>query len=171
MSVFAPGTGGTLKSVTNPAALFEAARLLDTNENARNMANTGVSPKNNITVSIDFGTRVASLAASIPAVFTLDASGNIVVNAVDYLGSTFSAVTPGVGGDAKGTDSPSLFVEIAQMLAAKEKLVTPVEDQPNNVQIILEAETQAIVITATLPINTAGDASGAVIVSAVDYLL
>lgn len=167
MSVFTPGASG-LDSTTKPAALFEAARLLDASENARNGANPGVAPKQNITVSIDFSTRVAAIAATIPIAFGLDNAGKILVDTIDYLSAPYSTFV--AGGDVKSVDTPSLFVEVAQILAAAEKAVTPVDDQPNNVSITVDAETQSVTVSANLPITTSSTTTGEVVIAAVDYL-
>lgn len=170
MSVFAPGTGGSLKATNLPKALLEAAILLDQAENNRNGANPSLTPKQNITVSVDMGTRVAAVAATIPASFSTNENGAIVVDASDYLGASYSSFTPGTGGDLTSTDRPSALVEVAQKLASAEKAVTPVDDQPNNVTITFEQETQSITISASLPVTTSTDADGSLVVDAVDYL-
>ena len=167
-SVFAPGSGGSLKSTTQPAAFLETASWLDKCENDRNSANPGITPKQNITVSIDLGTKVATIAATIPAAFSVDSTGNLVSNASDYIGATYS-VFAGGGGALKSTDAPSAFVEMAAILAASEKAVVPAEDQPNNIQLTIEQETSSIVVSAVLPITAATAATGEIVIAAVDY--
>lgn len=168
-STFDPGTGGTLKSTDLPGAFFELARFLDACESARNGANPGITPKQNITVSVDFGTKTAVVAAAIPAAFTIDTAGKLVTDASDYLGTIYSEFKPG-GGSLKSTDAPSALVEMAGLLAAAEKAVTPVDDQPNNIQLVIDQETGAITVSATLPITTSTTAGGDVVIAAVDYL-
>lgn len=167
-SVFAPGSNGTLKAVTLPSALFEMARVLDAAENSRNGANPGIAPQQRIAVSVDFGTRVAAIAATLPVAFTLDNNGKMVVDASDYLGAPYSEFVPG-GGDLKSVDAPSAFLEVAQLVAANEKS-KPADNQPNNVQISIDAETGTATVTANLPISTSGSTNGSIVISAVDYL-
>jgi len=170
VSTFNPGTGGDLVSTNLPAAFFELARLLDAAENARNGANPGVAPKQNLTVTVDFGTRVASIAASLPITASPSASGQTQITAVDYLSPTFSAFNPGTGGTLKSTTSPSALLELGQILSNAEKAVVPAEDQPNNLQVTYDLETGTATITANLPITTSADTDGAVKVIASDYL-
>lgn len=170
MSTFAPGTSGSLKSTTLAGAVFETARLLDAAESARNAANPTLTPKQNITVTADFATRVVAIAATLPIATTLDSTGKAVVDATDYLGSSYSTFAPGTSGDLKSTDAPSAMLEIALKLAAAEKAVSPVDDQPNNIQVELSTETGTATITANLPITVAVDSAGAILLTAVDYL-
>lgn len=165
-SLFTPGTS-SLDSTTLPGALFEAARILDAAENARNGANPGVPAKQNISVTVDFGTRTIGISATLPIQLTQDTSGKMVVDAVDYLGTTYSAFT--AGGDVKSSDAPSAFLEVAQQVAAAEKAILPAEDQPNNVQITVDVEAGNVSIAAAIPCTTSADTDGSVIISAVDY--
>lgn len=170
MSVFTPGADGSLKATNLPAALLEAAILLDQAEASRNGANPTLAPRQNITVTADLGTRTAAISATIPAVFSTNNAGAIVVDASDYLGATYSGFTPGTGGQISSTDRPSAFIEVAQALANAEKQVLPVDDQPNNCVISFEQETQSITVSATLPITTSIDADGSLVIDALDYL-
>lgn len=169
MSVFNNG-GGTLGSSNLPAALFEIAGKLDAAETARNAAFPTLAPKQNITTTVDFGTKNIAIAATIPATFSPNASGSLVVDASDYLGSGFSGFTPGTGGTLKSTDIVSAFVELAQITSNAEKTITPIEDQPNNLQVTYDAETLTITVTASLPAVISFDANGAVLVIPVDYI-
>ena len=162
-------TGSSLTATHLPAALFEAARLLDAAENSRNAANPGIAAKQNISVTVDFGTRTAAIAATIPATFGVDTAGKLSIDASDYLGAPYSTFTVG-SGQVKSADVVSAFVEVAQYTAAAEKQITPIEDQPNNVQITMDAETTSITINANLPITTSAGTGGEVIIDAVDYL-
>lgn len=170
MSVFVPGTGGTLKSAKKPAALFEMARVLDAAENSRNGANPGIPAKQNLTVTVDFGTRTAAIAATLPITATIGVDGKPILDVSDYLGAPYSTFVPGPDGDLKSTDIPSAFLELAQIVSNAEKAVTPVDDQPNNVQITYDLEAGNVTIAGTLPITTASEADGDVVIQAVDYL-
>jgi hypothetical protein len=169
MSTFLPGTGGDLKSVTQPAALFELARLLDAQERLKNGANPGIAPKKNVSVVADFGEGVCAVTAELPIAITLDATGKPIFDATDYLGLNYGEFVPGTGGTLKSTDVPSAFLELAQLVANAENLI-PEADRPENVSITYDADTLVASVSCNLPITTAADSNGAVLVQAVDYL-
>lgn len=80
MSVFLPGTGGDLKSVTLPAALLEVAQKAQVAEQSLTV------PKNNVTVSINGEGTVATITASIPIAMVPSATtGALQITAVDYI--------------------------------------------------------------------------------------
>lgn len=170
MSVFQSGTGGALVSTTLPAALFEVSRLLISAENTRNAANSGVAAINNITANLSIDGGVASIAATIPIIATLSTSGVPTISAQNYLGSAYTGFIPGTGADVKSTNVIAAFVEIAQLLSATEKGVTPVENQPDNVQITYDLEASSATISANLPFSTTASASGNITIEALDYL-
>ncbi len=161
-------TGSSLKSTNQPAALLEACLLLDASEKARNGANPGVAPKNNMSITISSDEGVAQITASFPVAVTVLADGGIKYAATDYLGGTYAVFTP--GGDVTADTQMEAVAQIASILSATEKLVQPVEDQPNNVQVESSSESGTINITATLPISTSISATGQVQIVAVDYL-
>jgi hypothetical protein len=161
-------TGSSLKSGTIPAAFFEACLFLDSAEKARNGANPGIAPKNNMTVTISSDEGVAQITATLPVDVTVLADGGIKYGAKDYLGGIYGAFT--AGGDVTADTRMEAVVQIASILAAKEKTVQPLEDQPNNIQIESSSENGTITVTATLPISTSISAAGVVEIVAIDYL-
>lgn len=169
MSTFVTG-GGTLQSTTLPNALFEAARLLDYAETTRNASQPTLAPKQNISTTVDFATKSIAIAATIPATFAPNASGQVVVIASDYLGAPWSSFAPGTNGTLKSANAVAAFVEVAQILSNGEKVVTPIEDQPNNVQVTIDAETATITVSANLPVEIGATEAGVVTLYAVDYL-
>lgn len=79
MSVFTPGTGGTLKSTDLPGALLETAQLTQ-------IAEQGMStPKNNVSVSLNSEGTVATITAQLPVTTTVSTDGSIKVVATDYI--------------------------------------------------------------------------------------
>jgi hypothetical protein len=160
-------TASTLKSDNMPAALLEAALLVDAAEKARNGANPGVAPKNNLSVTFNSDDGTCLIAATIPADVTVS-SGGIQYAAKDYLGASYTSFT--AGGDVTATNRIAAFVQVAQILSAAEKAVTPIEDQPNNVTVDSSSETGSITVAATLPVSSAIDTNGSVLFTAVDYL-
>lgn len=169
MSSFDPGTAGTLKSVQIPAAFFEVCRALDSAENNRNGNNPGLPPRRNLSTTVSFDTGTIAVAASIPITTNIQANGSIDITAIDYLGSIYAAFSGG-GGDLNSDSLPEALLEIASLLAASEKAVTPTENQPNNVQIQIDLEAGTAVISANLPFTTLAAASGDVTIHAIDYL-
>lgn len=169
MSVFDPGTAGTLKSTQIPQAFFEVARALDAAENLRNGANPGLPPRRNLSTTISFDTGTIAIAATLPITTNILAGGSVSASVSDYLGATYSIFANGTG-DLSSDTLPEALLEIASLLAAAEKAVTPTENQPNNVQIVFDLETSSATISANLPFTTAAGTTGNVVVIAIDYL-
>ncbi|MBD2416064.1 hypothetical protein H6G80_03155 [Nostoc sp. FACHB-87] len=169
MSTFDPGDAGTLKSTQLPAALFEICRALDAAENTRNGANPGLTPRRNISTTVSFDTGTIAVAATIPVTPSIGAGGLIQLTASDYLGAPYSNFTNG-GGDLASDTLPEALLEMANLLAAAEKAVTPAENQPNNVQVQFDLETGSATISANMPFTTAAATNGDVTVHAIDYL-
>lgn len=161
-------TGSSLKSTNLPAALLEACLLLDAAEKARNGQNPGLPAKNFLTLTISSDEGLINISAALPSEVTLGTDGSIVYNAKDYLGATYSAFTP--GGAVTATTRQDAVVMLAQILSNAEKLVQPVEDQPNFVQLESSSEAGTITINATLPYSALILASGAIEITAMDYL-
>lgn len=160
-------TGSSLKSTTIPAAFLEACLLLDAAEKSRNGANPGIAPKNNVSIAISTDEGIATITAALPADVTVSATG-VLYNAKDYLGGAYAAFT--AGGDVTSTSAMDAVVQVGSLLAAAEKNIQPVEDQPNNVQVESSSEAGTITVSATLPISTTINVDGTVQVSAIDYL-
>jgi hypothetical protein len=158
----------SLKSDTLPAALLEAALLVDAAEKSRNGANPGIAAKNNISINFGSDDGTCSIAATIPVDVTVGTNGSIQYAAKDYLGSSYTTFT--AGGDVTASNRIAAFVQIAQMLSAQEKTVQPVEDQPNNITVESSSENGAITIAANLPVTATIDSAGKVTFEAVDYL-
>jgi hypothetical protein len=163
-------TGSSLSADTISAAFVESARILNDAESTRNSANPGVAPKNNVAMTADFDTRTLNITLNLPLIHSIDAtSGKSVVEAQDYLGSTYSAFTVGTG-EAKSTTKMGATLEIAQKLAAYEKLVQPETDQPNNIQISYDFEERIAAITATIPFTPSIGVDGVIQLTALDYV-
>ncbi|WGV23369.1 hypothetical protein [Halotia branconii] len=169
MSTFDPGTAGSLKSTQIPQAFFEVCRALDAAENSRNGANPGLPPRRNLSTTVSFDTGTIAVAATVPIVTSIQSDGTIKIVASDYLGSTYSAFTNG-SGDLTSTNMVAAFLEIASLLSASEKAVTPAENQPNNIQIQVDVEAGSAVVSANLPFTTASATNGDVTIQAIDYL-
>ncbi len=162
-------TGSGITATTKAAAFVEVCRLLNEAEIARNAANPGLTAKNNVTMSASFDNKTFSIAASLPIQNVLDTTGKMVLDAVDYLGTLYSVFVPGTG-QAKSTDLPSLLLEIAQILSAAEKAITPEADQPNNIQLTYDNESGVATITGNIPFTATIGAAGVVSLTALDYV-
>ncbi len=79
-AVFAPGTGGTLKTTSYSGALLELAQKL---ANAENSVTPAV---NNINITHSDEDKVSTINATIPYTSVIDASGKPVITVTDYLG-------------------------------------------------------------------------------------
>lgn len=162
-------TGSSIASDTIAAAFVEAARILNDSESARNAANPGVAPKNNVNMTADFDGRTINTTLALPIIQTFDVAGKVVIEAQDYLGGIYSPFTVGTGA-AKSTTKMGAVLEIAQMLAAAEKLVTPETDQPNNIQITYDFEAKLANISATTPFTPSIGLNGEITLTALDYV-
>jgi hypothetical protein len=160
-------TGSSLKSTTIPGAFLETCLLLDAAEKSRNGANPGIAPKNNVSIAIATDEGVATITASLPADVTVSALG-VQYNAKDYLGGVYADFT--AGGDLTSTTAMDALVQVASLLAAAEKNIQPVEDQPNNVQVESSSESGTITVSATLPVTTTINTDGTIKIVAIDYL-
>lgn len=161
-------TGSSLKSDTLPAAFLEAALLVDAAEKARNGANPGISPKNNLVVTFSSDDGTANIAATLPVDITVSSAGAVSYAAKDYLGGSYSTFTP--GGAVTATTVQAALVQVAQLLSTAEKSIQPVEDQPNFVQVDSSSELGTITIAASLPFASVISASGEIVITALDYL-
>lgn len=161
-------TASSLKSVTLPAAFLEACLLLDTAEKARNGANPGLPAKNFLTMTIASDEGLINISATLPSSITLGSDGSIIYNSSDYLSPAYSGFL--AGGDVTATTVMDSVVFLAQTLSNAEKLVQPLEDQPNFVQVEASSETGVITVSATLPYRAIVLPSGSIEIQAIDYL-
>jgi hypothetical protein len=160
-------TGSSLKADTKASAFLEACLLLDNAEKARNSANPGIAPKNNVSVTFSSEEGLAQITIQLPAAPTSTGAG-LVYSPTDYLGGVYGAFTS--GGDVTAVTIMSAVSQVAHILSAAEKAVQPVEDQPNNVQIESSSENGFITITATVPVTQSIDADGNIKFVALDYV-
>ena len=166
MSAFNPGTGGSLKTTSLPGALIELAALIGLVESSP-LANVEV---NNVTFAALFDSKMLSLNATLPITVSSNASGDIVVQGVDYLtASGVSGSFNNGGGDLESTNKVAAFLELAYLLHDAEKASTA-EEPPDNIQISLDFETLTANIQATLPITYLIDQNGLLSIRAEVYV-
>ena len=159
MTTFNPGTGGTLKSVTWEAALFEAAQLLDTAEQA-DTANTS----NFIAVDPNPVGNTLDLNANLPFTVAIDsATGKPTISAFTYCVQSF---TPGTGSDLKATTLQEAVLEIAQKVQNLEQS----QGETNRLNLIYNTDQLLCSIVTTNPYTVAINASGGLTYTAIPYL-
>ncbi len=141
---------------------------MDSAEKARNGANPGITPKNNVVITFSSDDGTANIAATLPVDITVGSSGSISYAAKDYLGGSYSAFT--AGGDVTATTRQTALVQVAQLLSAAEKAIQPVEDQPNFIQVESSSEAGTITIAASIPFSAVISSTGDVVITALDYL-
>ena len=161
-------TGSSLKSTNLPGAFLEAALFLDSAEKARNGANPGITPKNNVSITFSSDDGTANIAATLPVDVSQLSDGGVKYLPKDYLGGTYAAFT--AGGDVTATSRMAAVAQIAQILSAAEKAIQPLEDQPNFIQVESSSENGTITVTAALPIVQTIDSTGHITIAALDYL-
>ncbi|MEM9926769.1 MAG: hypothetical protein AAF915_23980 [Cyanobacteria bacterium P01_D01_bin.50] len=77
----APFAQSDLSSATQPAALLELAFQLQASE----ITIPEETRPNNVTITVDAEEGTASISATLPVSFSLDASGQPVLTATDYI--------------------------------------------------------------------------------------
>lgn len=159
MTTFNPGTGGTLKSVTWEAALFEAAQLLDKAEQA-DTANTA----NLIAVDPNPAGNTLDLNANLPFTISLDpTTGRPTVLASVYCTGTF---TPGTGSDLKATNLQEAVLEIAQKIQNLEQA----QSGTNRMDLTYVTDTLLCSIVTTNPCVPTVTSTGALLYTVTPYL-
>lgn len=168
-SNFNPGSGGNLVATNLPAAFQQMALLVHNSERAV----AAEQRPNNLTMSADFEAGTLTVSASLPFSTNLDNTGKVVITAVDYLGALSANGGDGSfnngNGELESTHKTAALLELAQKVQAAE-LVKPVDARPNNLTITFDLEAATAAVDATLPITVTSNPSGAIVVTANDYL-
>lgn len=162
MSSFTPGTGD-LSSTNLPAAFIEISALLQLAESA--IVNDA---PNNVTLTSDIDGGSFTVAISIPITTSVDATGQPVIVATDYVtaaGGIGSLDT--TGSTLSSTNLSAALMEISQLLHNAEKAIA--DPQPDNIQISYNLENLTADINANIPQSIAVTA-GAINITAVDYV-
>ncbi len=160
-------TGSDLDSVFLVSAFVEACRKLNQAENARNAANTAVTPRQNIQMSANFDGNAYTIAASLPFTISL-VSGKPQINATDYLGAPYSDFVKGTS-EVSSTTLPALVLELSQKVNALE-LSVPEADRPNNLTIEYSSDAGVATIAATIPFTPTIGTAGEVTLTAIEYV-
>ncbi|NEP01252.1 MAG: hypothetical protein F6K58_21855 [Symploca sp. SIO2E9] len=165
-SVFDSGTGGDMSAVTLPAAFAEAAHMLF----AAEQEIAADTRPGFITFTSDLSAETITVAATLPVTTTLNANGQVVVTASDYLQPLGAASEfDGGGGELSSIHKTAALFEIAQKVHAAEQAL-PADTQPNNLTVAIDLEAATAQIDATFPITSAIGTNSTIVLSVVDYL-
>lgn len=82
MTAITPGTGGTFKSDTAENALFEAAIYL---QNLETTPANNPTNRNVVQVVVNTDAKTATITATLPLEYAIDAGGNVTLSAASYL--------------------------------------------------------------------------------------
>jgi hypothetical protein len=169
MSVFTPGTGGTVVSTTWEAVSIELAELLQGYEEDANALLTNAV--NRVAVNYDSGNpKIAQIQINMPITLGIGTDG-----APKYVAAPFVSPAPayvvGAGNDLKSANLEAATFEAFSKLQQLEKATPPlgVAAPANNVTITVNTETLIASIVANLPIDFT-IVSGKPTVNAVPYL-
>ncbi|NER26444.1 MAG: hypothetical protein F6J89_02155 [Symploca sp. SIO1C4] len=165
-STFNPGAGGNMSAVTLPAAFAEAAHLLFA---AEQEISADTRP-GNINFTSDLSAETITVAATLPVTTALDANGQVIVTASDYLqplGAT-SDFDNG-SGELSSIHLAAALFEISQKVHAAEQAISA-DTRPNNLTVAIDLEASTAQIDATFPITSAIGSDATIVISVVDYL-
>jgi hypothetical protein len=159
MATFAPGTGGTLKSVTLEQAIIELS------ERSQSLDEALTTPTGNLGIVYNANGNTCTLGHIIPISSSV-VGGKPTFTATNFLtGSTF---TPGTGGDLVSVNYPAALLELAHLMQAAEE-AEPTAD--NNVQVTYDLDALTATVSAVLPVSYSIDATnGKTVITATPYL-
>lgn len=181
--LFTPGTG-TLKSTDLINAFAECAmraqieerKCITVEEQNGTLSANGLTVPNfiNIQANLDLYTYTISIPA-LPVTFGLDGSGNITVEAIDYL-EPISAVAPVIdhtlvvtGADIVKPSKIGALLELAQKIQADEALLG--EDNPNRLTISFNGDLNTTTIAATFDMDPTVNNVGNTELPMINYLV
>lgn len=168
-TAFNPGSGGTLKSTQLVSAFVEMAQIVANAESAIAEA----SRPNNIQIASDLRAGTMTISFGLPTTITVNAQGQAVVSARDYIAalaasggnSTFNDA----GSELNATNIVGALWELSNKLSAAE-LALPETTRPNNITISSNFEDGTATVSAAIPCVVTFDSTGKLVIDAVDYL-
>lgn len=160
MTVFAPGSGGTLKSTTVEAAFLElvvraasAPRLTTAPEDA------AIAYQFDSTAGAIVGTMVIPIETSLT-------SGLITTNPVPFVDE--SGYTTGTGGDLASSGLIDNLVELAYRV---NEIPAINAENPGGLDLSADLDAKRVTAGFTCPVTISVDSAGKPIFTAVDYLV
>ncbi len=166
MTVITIGTDSTFKSTTAEALLVEICTFLQNKE-----LNTLSNPtsKDYVQISYNLNDMTTGISFSIPAEQSIDATGQVLTTAIEYLqGVTFAS---GDGGTIKSTTLSQYFLEVVTFLQIKENNSTTNPQSINNISSTYDADEKLFSGSINLPITVNFDDAGHPMIIATEYLL
>lgn len=166
MATLTPGDGATIKSDTVEGVLHEICTLLQVYEfSALNNPNA----LNNIIGQHLQDSKVFTCNYTIPVQQQLNALGQIVYSAVDYLSDL--VFIPGTGGTFKSTTCAGYLMEAIIYCQNLEQNVAKNPNRENNITGSFNTDSTTFSGTIDLPVSVSINASGDVVYVANEYLL
>ena len=160
------GAGSTFKSTSAEELLLEVITYLQNQE--LNISTNSLN-KDLIKLSYSLDTMIATSSFSIPAIQSIDSSGQIIVSGSDYLQNiTF---TPGNSGTFKSLTLSQYFLEIVTFLQIKESNPSVNPQSENNIFSSYDADDKIFSGTISLPLIVSFDDFGHPVITAKEYLL
>lgn len=160
MTVFTPGSGGSLKSITVEAAFLElvvrasrATRLTTAPEDAQ------------IAYQFDSATNAITGTMTIPIESSLT-GGLITTNPVPFVDET--GYVTGTGGDLASSGLIDNLVELAYRV---NEIPAKSEDEIGGVDLSVDLDAKRVAASFTCPVTISVDSAGKPIFTAVDYLV
>ncbi len=166
MATIIAGTGSSFKSSTAEGLLLEVITYLQNQE-----LNIYTNPLNKDFIKLSYGLDKMSATGSfsIPAIQSIDSSGQIIVSGSKYLENiTF---TPGDGGTFKSPTLSQYFLEIVTYLQIKESNPSTNPQSENNIFSSYDADDKIFSGSIALPLTVYFDELGHPVITAKEYLL
>ncbi len=168
MATIIPGTNATIKSNTAEGQLHELCTYLEINE-AIYSANNPTATIDNISSNHFQNSATFSANFSIPVQQTINADGQIVYSATDYLNSI--SFTPGSGGTFKSSTCAGYFIEVVIYLQNLERNPATNPENRNFISGTFNSDSTIFSGAISLPVTLSIDNSGRVVYTAKEYLV
>ncbi len=160
MTVFAPGSGGSLKSTTVEAAFLELV------VRAANAPRLTTAPEDaSITYQFDSATSAITGSMVVPIETSLT-GGLITTNPVPFVDET--GYTTGSGGDLASSGLIDNLVELSYRV---NEIPAIDPDAPGGLDLSADLDSKRVTASFVCPVTISVDSSGKPIFTAVDYLV
>jgi hypothetical protein len=166
MAIIVAGGGSSFKSLTAEGLLLEVITYLQNQE--LNISTNSLN-KDFVKLSYSLDSMNATGSFSIPAIQSIDSSGQIIVSGSNYLENII--FTPGDGGTFKSSTLSQYFLEIVTYLQIKESNPSTNPQSTNNIFSSYDADDKIFSGSITLPLTISFDDSGHPVITAKEYLL
>lgn len=165
MTQITMASGETFKTATVEGRLIEIFTYLQIGESD---LSKNPNLKDYVQASFNANTLVFTANFSIPTAQSIDASGNILISAVNYLTNT--TFNPGSGGTFKAASPAQYLIEVVTFLQNLELDTAKNPQDKNFVNSTYSADDGTYSGSVTLPLSMSFDDSGRVTFTAQEYL-